>query len=407
MPEIRNCRNWSAISQPDKPTAMNRYAHATSEYRVYLKREDPQKINPATVLLNWVVMPLYKIRKQHLAALVVGYSAFCSSPAFSQTASNILIHNWTTPTLWQPQSGSTDKKSQDTRGANGSAEEASAGANAAAASPSNPLALVAVPPCRLADTRSGGFLGGAFNGGDIRSLNIPAAALANSACAAIPTADAYSINVTVVPTSSLGFLSVFPNGQPLPLVSTLNWGPGASGGTVANAAIVPGGSGGVVNFYASAPAQVIVDINGYFLAGSGGVSAVYQISSTQSIPNEPRVTVNFDQKIKDTQNTVITGANWQFKAPVSGTYHVDTNISIGCTPLISSGYESIVIFVQPSGSGNPVGADFASEDNGAESLLMSSDIPLNAGDLLWIGYSHADASCGSYTGRIGIFLVAP
>ena len=92
---------------------------------------------------------------------------------------------------------------------------------------------------------------------------------------------------------------------------------------------------------------------------------------------------------------------------MSGIYHVDTNISIGCTPLISSGYESIVIFVQPSGSGNPVGADFASEDNGAESLLMSSDIPLNAGDLLWVGYSHADASCGSYTGRIGIFLVGP
>jgi hypothetical protein len=243
-----------------------------------------------------------------------------------------------------------------------------------------------------------------FERGNVRSLNIPAAALINSACAAIPAADAYSINVTVVPASSLGFLSVFPNGQPLPLVSTLNRGPGASGGAVANAAIVPGGPGGVVNFFASAPAQVIVDINGYFLAGSGTVSAIYQISSTQSIPNEPRVTVNFDQKIKDTQNAVITGANWQFKAPVPGTYQVDTNISIGCTPLISSGYESIVIFVQPSGTGNPVGADFTSKDNGAESLLMSSDIPLNAGDLLWVGYSHADASCGSYTGRIGIFL---
>jgi hypothetical protein len=341
------------------------------------------------------------IPNRHVGALWAACSVFCALPAFSQTNNNIRIQNWATPTLWQPASGSMGKKSQETRGAASMAEEVSA----ASATPSNPLAMIAVPPCRLADTRSGGALGGAFNGGDIRSLNIPAAALINSGCAAIPAADAYSINVTVVPTSSLGYLSVFPNGQSLPLVSTLNWGPGATGGAVANAAIVPGGPGGVVNFYAFAPAQVIVDINGYFLAGSGSVSAIYQISGTQSVPLNEETRINFGQKIKDTQNTVLTGTNWQFRAPTSGTYHVTTNISIGCTPLISSGYEATLIYVQPSGSATPVGVDFASEDNGAESMLMSSDVPLNAGDLMWVTYSRYDASCGAYTGRIGIFLV--
>jgi hypothetical protein len=341
------------------------------------------------------------------AVLCLAYSVFCGSLAFGQSVNDIRIHNWATPTLWQPSSESVEKQRQETRGAIGSIAEAST--NTASTAPSNPLALVAVTPCRLADTRSGGPLGGGFNGGDIRSLNVPVAALTNSACAAIPAADAYSINVTVVPASSSGYISVFPNGQSLPLVSTLNWGPAASGGAIANAAIVPGGPGGVVNVYASAAAQVIVDINGYFSAGTGtgAVSAIYQISSSQSIPNNERVTVNFDQKIKDTQNTVLTGENWQFKAPVSGTYHVDTNISIGCTPLLSGGYESILIYVQPSGSAAPVGADFSSQNNGADSMLMSSDVPLNAGDLLWVGYSRFDGSCGSYAGRIGIFLVGP
>ena len=168
----------------------------------------PDRRNPAIRLLERRPMPFRSIRKRRLGALCVAYSIFCGSAAFSQTDNNLRIRNWATPTLWQPASGGVEKKSQETRGAAAPAEEV----NAAAATPSNPLSMIAVPPCRLADTRSGGALGGAFNGGDVRSLNIPAAALINSAGAAIPPADAYSINVTVVPTSSPGFLSVFPNG---------------------------------------------------------------------------------------------------------------------------------------------------------------------------------------------------
>ena len=375
IPEIGNLPNWSAPSQAEKPI-------------------------PAIRLLQREPTPFLRVRKRRLGAVCMAYSVVCCSVAFGQANENIRIQGWATPTMWQPASGSAEKKSQETRGAMGQAEEV----NAATTAPSNPLTMIAVPPCRLADTRSGGPLGGAFNGGDVRNLNVPAAALSNSACAAIPAADAYSINVTVVPTSGVGYLSVFPNGQPLPLVSTLNWGPAASGGAIANAAIVPGGPGGVVNFYAAAPAQVIVDINGYFLAGSGSASAVYQISGTQPIPPNQEVRINFNQKIKDTQNTVLTGTNWQFRAPLSGTYHVTTNISIGCSPLITSGYEATLIYVQPSGSATPVGVDFASEDNGTESMLMSSDVPLNAGDLLWVTFSRFDASCGEYAGRIGIFL---
>jgi len=42
---------------------------------------------------------------------------------------------------------------------------------------------------------------------------------------------------------------------------------------VANAAIVPAGAGGGIDVYVTNPAQVILDINGYF-AGSGGSGGV-------------------------------------------------------------------------------------------------------------------------------------
>ena len=54
---------------------------------------------------------------------------------------------------------------------------------------------------------------------------------------------AYSVNITVAPKGYLGFLSVWPTGQSMPVVSTLN----SYNGTVAsNAAIVPAGTNGAI-----------------------------------------------------------------------------------------------------------------------------------------------------------------
>jgi alpha-tubulin suppressor-like RCC1 family protein len=126
--------------------------------------------------------------------------------------------------------------------------------------PQTPLQFVPVTPCRIADTRnpSGPFGGPAITGGTARNFEIP-----NSACGIPSTAAAYSINVTVVPQGLLGYLTVWPTGLPLPLASTLN---SLDGRVKANAAVVPAGTSGGISVYVTNTTDVILDINGYFVA---------------------------------------------------------------------------------------------------------------------------------------------
>ena len=67
--------------------------------------------------------------------------------------------------------------------------------------------------------------------------------------------------MTVVPQGPLGYLTAWPTGQTQPVVSTLN---SLDGTVLANAAIVPAGTGGAVSFFASDTTDLVVDINGYF-----------------------------------------------------------------------------------------------------------------------------------------------
>jgi uncharacterized repeat protein (TIGR01451 family) len=130
-----------------------------------------------------------------------------------------------------------------------------------------PLRFVPVTPCRVADTRgpAGPFGGPTPAAGSTRSFTIP-----QSGCGIPATAQAYSLNVTVVPAGPLSYLTLWPAGQPQPLVSTLN----SFGGTVvANAAIVPAGANGAVSVFVSNQTDVILDIDGYF--ASAGAAASY------------------------------------------------------------------------------------------------------------------------------------
>ncbi len=127
------------------------------------------------------------------------------------------------------------------------------------------LRFVPVTPCRVADTRGGA---GAMGTAETRSFAIP-----QSGCGIPSTAQAYSLNVTVVPQGPLSFLTLWPTGQNKPLVSTLN---SFGGIVVANAAIVPAGFNGAVSVYVTNPTDVILDINGYF--DSPGTYAFYPVS---------------------------------------------------------------------------------------------------------------------------------
>ena len=79
-------------------------------------------------------------------------------------------------------------------------------------------------------------------------------------------AEAYSFNITVVPSGFLDFITVWPTGQPRPNASTLN---GYVQTVIANAAIVPAGTSGSVDVYASQNTNLIIDINGYYAQQSG------------------------------------------------------------------------------------------------------------------------------------------
>jgi hypothetical protein len=114
------------------------------------------------------------------------------------------------------------------------------------------LKLYSLQPCRVLDTRSTGtqepFLG---------TLLVNAA---GSDCKIPLTAGAVVVNATVLPSTGLGFLSLWADGQPQPYVSTLSsW----DGSIASNMALVPTGSG-AVNAYASNLTHLILDVSGYF-----------------------------------------------------------------------------------------------------------------------------------------------
>lgn len=148
---------------------------------------------------------------------------------------------------------------------------------AAAAAPQN--VFVDVPPCRIVDTRrsAGPFGGPALAAGAPRSF-----ALSAGPCPGIPSGvSAYSLNVTATNTRGPGFFLVYPEGGSQPLVSTLNY---VGGQTVANAAIVPAGSGaGVTVVGGVSGADLIIDVAGYFVPGSSALSLPFTGSGADPV----------------------------------------------------------------------------------------------------------------------------
>jgi hypothetical protein len=139
-----------------------------------------------------------------------------------------------------------------------------------AAASGSTLAFYPLPPCRIADTRTSSYppgLGPPFLSG-LHERQFP---ILNATSCNIPaSAEAYSLNFSVVPHGGLGYMTVWPTGQSRPLVSTLNDIPGT---IIANAAIVPAGTTGQISVYPSNDTDLIIDINGYFAPpGTGGLS---------------------------------------------------------------------------------------------------------------------------------------
>ena len=132
-------------------------------------------------------------------------------------------------------------------------------------------------PCRLINTRlpNGPFGGPFLAANSTRNFAIP-----SGGCSIPSTAVAYSLNITVVPPGTLVYLTVWPQGQSQPVVSSLN----SDGRSKAVAAIIPAGNCGGISVYASDATNLIIDINGYFAApGTSGSLAFYPMAPCRAV----------------------------------------------------------------------------------------------------------------------------
>lgn len=132
-----------------------------------------------------------------------------------------------------------------------------------------PLKFIPTGPCRVMDTRwhNGPFGGPSLAAGSVRTITIPD----NRVCSIPNTAQAYALNVTVVPHGYLGYVTIWPTGQTQPLVSTIN---SIDGRVKAVAALVGGGTGQSLSIYTTNTTDLVLDISGYFV-GPGTPNALY------------------------------------------------------------------------------------------------------------------------------------
>jgi hypothetical protein len=111
--------------------------------------------------------------------------------------------------------------------------------------------LYPLTPCRVLDTRksTGNFSGEL-------TVNV-----VGSTCGPPSTAGAYVFNATVVPDGALGYLTLWPDSETQPMVSTLN---ALDGDITSNMAIVPNIDGSIDAFSGNGTTQLVLDISAYF-----------------------------------------------------------------------------------------------------------------------------------------------
>ncbi len=130
------------------------------------------------------------------------------------------------------------------------------------------LDYIPIGPIRVLDTRAGGSTSDGFYAG-VSSLaaNVPFA-LPILGRSYIPSTGvgAFVLNVLATNTSAPGYITVWPSCVVRPLASNLNF---VGRQTVANLVIVPAGCDATTNLVSSSgPTDIVVDVVGYFAAGS-------------------------------------------------------------------------------------------------------------------------------------------
>jgi hypothetical protein len=162
------------------------------------------------------------------------------------------LKHWASPLYWQPTLTSAEPYAV--------AQVANAAGLPANA---NPLVFVAMQPCRVVDTRTAGGFSGTFGPPSLAAGAIRTFAVQTSSTCVIPAvARAYSLFITVVPPGPLGYVTVYPTGQSAPVAAVAVMSP--QGSLIGTSGVVPAGTNGSVDIYATDRTDIVVDINGYY-----------------------------------------------------------------------------------------------------------------------------------------------
>jgi hypothetical protein len=152
------------------------------------------------------------------------------------------IQEWTAPPFWTQPAPAAARTAEGRQ---------------ALFAPPAALPFVALPPCRVIDTRGNAPLTGGFlPPATVRSYTV------TGVCRIPANAQALSLNATVVLPTGSGFLVLYPEGGTFPPVSTLNF---LGNDVIVNAAVVPiSGAGGISMALGVSGGDVILDVNGYY-----------------------------------------------------------------------------------------------------------------------------------------------
>ena len=179
------------------------------------------------------------------------------------------------------------------------------GAFVPVARPSAAGSFVPLTPVRILDTRSGAPVpaGGVVHLGVTGSNGLPYSGVS-----------AVVVNLTVADPQSGGFLTAYPDGTAVPLVSNINF---LGGQTVPNLAVIPVGADGRIalrnNTGNNASANLIADLTGYFVGGAPATPGAFgTITPT---------------RLLDTRNTTALGPGAIRTLHVTGTAAIPTGVS--------------------------------------------------------------------------------
>jgi hypothetical protein len=171
------------------------------------------------------------------------------------------VVNWAAPLFWSP-GASAERPAED---------GATLRDKATPALTTSPVPLIGITPCRIVDTRDATKPAG--YGPPQLSAGVPRTFVLAGQCGIADGAQAVSLNITVVGPTGLGYVLLYPDGSPQPVVSTLNF---TAGQTLANAAIVPLGAGGGITVAAAlSNTQLLIDTNGYYAAAGVGTANTF------------------------------------------------------------------------------------------------------------------------------------